>query len=164
MSGDASLDLVGLGGQDGQGAGGMEVAHCQPSHPRDGAAYSVRCGGGEGGCEGGGRQRRRPFGSSQVPWKVWPSSPSGGTVLAGRQVGQQIKSLVSSTSVDLANNLISYHSLSLYEQRALSIIHIFPSFETGLRSFQSWVGINTSGALDKYVKFHIFCLLCVHCS
>ena len=90
MSGDASLDLVGLGGQDGQGAGGMEVAHRQPSHPRDGAAYSVRCGGDEGGCEGGGRQRRRPIGSSQVPWKVWPSPPSGGTVLAGRQVGQQL--------------------------------------------------------------------------
>ena len=60
--------------------------------------------------------------------------------------------------------LSAYYSLSLYEQRTLSIIHIFPSFETGLRSFQSWVGINTSGALDKYVTFHIFCFLCVHCS
>ena len=90
MRGDASSELVGLGGQDGQGAGGMEVAHCQPSHPRDGAANSVRCGGDERGCEGGERQRRRPIGSSQVPWKVWPSPASRGTVLVGRQVGQQL--------------------------------------------------------------------------
>ena len=90
VRGDASSELVGLGGQYGQGASGMELAHCHPSHPRDGAAYSVRCGGDEGRCEGGERQRRRPIGSSKVPWKVWPSPPSGGTVLAGRQVGQQL--------------------------------------------------------------------------
>ena len=61
----------------------------------------------------------------------------------------------------LSITLSAYHSLSLYEEKMLSIIiHIFPSFETGLRSFQSWVGINTSGALDKYVIFYIFCFLC----
>ena len=61
-----------------------------------------------------------------------------------------------STFVDVVKALISIYP----SQRCKNIYHLHHnfqhqeisfSFETGLRSFQSWVGLNTSGTLDKYI-------------